>query len=795
MGFWKSVKKYVSVQANIKTNTAIHKKISKIQAAVEPDRPNTGDLYYSASGYRMHKIFPWEMSYLKEIANYSDMIVGMHRALRTEAFRNGIEVAQAKSTDSDTQTSEEKVEVDKKKLNSDIFFIEKYFEKVNRNGQSIIDVLKSLEDDMNTYDNQYMFFKIAYLLNDKTGEIEKQKLREILRWSPMSIEKVQNDKDEPARDDNGNILLSYISNRTEKIVVNPRDMINVIFKEGDEDKDEEDKYFHPETGERLYEIFYKSTDDKALYYFEWELVYNNRYHPSVREGFSPLMSAWLKINTISQQDCYVNELYTGKRPPKSMIVFNTANSESIGKAWKAMVDRVRQNVHLPAIMNVPPSARGNGQGGKFVEYIDFMKNFDELQYSELRNEYRNAVGFMYGISPFLSNDTSSGGGLNDEGMQYTVTNRAVEDNQSGYNQKFLIRILQVMGMSGITAFLRPTEEQDKAALLDRKTKSLGIGRQAAELGLDAEWDEELEDVKIKSGKIVKPEIPDQFGGFGQSNSSNDPSPDLNPEISGTPNKSIVKYDSSSKPVKTITKAAISVTPKSTEMENAVKDIIEKFFKKHKRNPSEKELKEALKSINTKITAQIKTASLPLLTKTYKDVINQVEAQMKTTIGFGGIDKEAIKVLSNSEALTQAYKDLSEETTEDINELIKDAFETPGGLNPDQMTNRIQEISGVSESRARTIARTETGKVSSAARRNSYQKIDPEDKLKYFHRGPDDINTTKTSKRIKKRTQNGVPWDEYVKIIEEESAKEFPEWTVDKNAPLSHYSGRHSFIAK
>lgn len=42
----------------------------------------------------------------------------------------------------------------------------------------------------------------------------------------------------------------------------------------------------------------------------------------------------------------------------------------------------------------------------------------------------------------------------------------------------------------------------------------------------------------------------------------------------------------------------------------------------------------------------------------------------------------------------------------------------------------------------------------------------------------------------KRTAQGVPWNDYVQIMKEESAQDFPEWSVDAFAPVPHYQCRH-----
>ena len=103
-----------------------------------------------------------------------------------------------------------------------------------------------------------------------------------------------------------------------------------------------------------------------------------------------------------------------------------------------MLAKAKKNPHLPAVMGVTNNL---GNGGKFVEFIDFMKSLDELQFTEQRDEFRRVIGSVYGVSPIFQNDASTGGGLNNEGLQITVTNNAVEKGQKNYNNKLLKWIL------------------------------------------------------------------------------------------------------------------------------------------------------------------------------------------------------------------------------------------------------------------------------------------------------------------------------------------------------------------
>ena len=246
-----------------------------------------------------------------------------------------------------------------------------------------------------------------------------------------------------------------------------------------------------------------------MYYAPHEMVHSKRYRPTELTGFSPIITAWMKVRGLQQQDKYIMELYEGKRPPKGLLVFNTTNRDSLSDAWSEMLKRAKENPHLPAIIGMENKTNGS----KVVDFIDFMKSLDELQYTEQREEFRRVLGAMYGVSPVFQADVSTGGGLNNEGLQITVTNDAIQDGQkNNYNTKILKRIVKELGASGWSLLLRPSEEQDEMARLVKQEQSLRNAELASRLGLKAKYDSRQGECIIEDGEIQEPaQEQDMFG--------------------------------------------------------------------------------------------------------------------------------------------------------------------------------------------------------------------------------------------------------------------------------------------
>lgn len=227
---------------------------------------------------------------------------------------------------------------------------------------------------------------------------------------------------------------------------------------------------------------------------------------------------------------------------------------------------------------------------------------------------------------------------------------------------------------------------------------------------------------------------------------------------------------------------------------ALKYLIGRFFKSGRIQSLEK-VEELLSEVRSDLTERLKAATNSFFNRVYNEEVEQVERQLGVNITFDSIDEEAVRYLKSQPVLQQSFNDLSKNVADKIQQVLLSAYSEQRGIDLNRISKEIEEVAGVAESRAELIARTETSKVSAAARKNSYAKEEEARGVKFKYRwiGPTDGRTTDLSKRIKRRTSGGVTYDEMINIIQEESRKDFPEWTVDPNAPVSHYQSRHTFV--
>jgi len=227
----------------------------------------------------------------------------------------------------------------------------------------------------------------------------------------------------------------------------------------------------------------------------------------------------------------------------------------------------------------------------------------------------------------------------------------------------------------------------------------------------------------------------------------------------------------------------------------ISKLIDGYLELTKEKQGEEVLRSIEDQIRTKLTRDLEIGAENALKKVYYDGMNDAEKQLGVNFTFDEVDKQSLNNLLNQKVLYDSFRGISTETSSKITKLLSDNLQSPKPLSRLAIHKEIKKISGLADGRAENIARTETAKAYAYARRNCYLKDDPQDQSDYLWIGPEDHRTTSTSKRIKRRVGKGVIWSELIKIIEEESMKDFPEWSVNKDFPVSHYQSRHTFIKK
>ena len=332
-----------------------------------------------------------------------------------------------------------------------------YIRTANTNGQSLQEVLSDFEFNMDVADNAYIILLKSYIYNN-AGEIIESEIREILSVDPRGIKKIA---DESGR--LGNLIWVCPDHRD----VTERSPGHICSK----------------CKNKLLPAYYETigTSDKQ-YYLKDEVIHSSKFYPSILYGYPPILKAvdtalayhYLEKRTLS--------FYERGRAP-GIATFPTNNQASLRAFWDETMERLQDDPYYIPIVGYDS---GGKAGASFLKLME-DPNTDML---EVKKELRERIGSRFGVSLIFQGDTSTSGGLNNEGLQITVTNRAIEDGQRIYNEKVLPWLCSQFGITDYVLQLNPNEEADEMADKERLAKDISNARGMWEMGFDVEYDGE-----------------------------------------------------------------------------------------------------------------------------------------------------------------------------------------------------------------------------------------------------------------------------------------------------------------
>jgi hypothetical protein len=325
--------------------------------------------------------------------------------------------------------------------------------------QSFVHLLHEVENDLNIVDDAFLILVKEYFIDPESKEIAFYRVKEMIRGDPIFM----------------------------RIVADKRGVRGGRFKvciiHRDEVKTHADDKVCEKCGRDLEDVHYVNMagSGKTQYFVEGEVIHVSKYTPSKLYGRSPVNTMWRQAMTLTAMDNYMYTAYQKRRMPKGIISVTTDNLESMKSFWKSVDEKMERDPHYIPRVGIESQT---GKGG--VNWVKFMDTLEEMQYIPVRDEIRNRIAAFYGVSSIFMVDTGKSGGLNNEGMQILVTNRAVEFGQKVYTDVLFPRLLRQMNVSDWKLTLYPNEEEDEITRLRRDEQELNVAQRMAQLGFQPE---------------------------------------------------------------------------------------------------------------------------------------------------------------------------------------------------------------------------------------------------------------------------------------------------------------------
>ena len=342
---------------------------------------------------------------------------------------------------------------------------ERFVLKANGNGHSLLEEYSQMEPDFEVMDNAFLIAvkKYEFGTDDEGNEnaIIGGEVLEFLRADPLYFRKIINKQ--------GIMGYDFYSGQQAMVCPEHRDHIQSNVKKC------------KQCGKKLYPAHYQTWQvERPTYYFAGEAIHCTKYTKTLFYGYPAALTVMTKIRSLLAMDELVYRAYYGQKTPKGILLVRTANRDSAEKEWSAYVDRVNKDPVGIYPMFSPPQQKD--EGGDPIKWIEFMRTLEEMQYTEVRSEYKQSVGAFFGVMPMFGGDFSTSSGLNSEGLQVTVTNRASECGQGIFNSKVTPFVLAQLGITDWEYVLNPPEEKDVLAELQREAQAISNAQAMQTIG-------------------------------------------------------------------------------------------------------------------------------------------------------------------------------------------------------------------------------------------------------------------------------------------------------------------------
>ena len=355
---------------------------------------------------------------------------------------------------------------------------------VNKSEQMFIDVLKEMEDDLNIMGDAYCVLVKEYYL-DGNGEIKMHRIKELYRGDPVTMHIYSDEFGEK-----GNSGFTCLIHR-EFLDDSPVGHCELCNSE-------------------LFPVNYVNrVNGEEQYFLKGEVLHFSKYSPGRMYGLSPILTLWNHITTLIAMENYVNSSYAKARMPRGILAVQTRNIESMKSFWRGVKEKMEQDPHFIPVMGIEAE---NGKGG--VEWIKFLDSLKEMDYIAVKDDLRDRISSFYGVSKIFMNDASASGGLNNEGMQILVTNRAVEMAQRIWNSYVFPFMTTEFGITDWKLKLPPSEEEDELAALRLRELEINMAASMKNIGFDVDMDDK--------GTFMFKKIPPEGQGEGSGDVETDP---------------------------------------------------------------------------------------------------------------------------------------------------------------------------------------------------------------------------------------------------------------------------------
>jgi hypothetical protein len=426
-----------------------------------------GDTSSSPSIGLDHIVNTWvrhQMAYRQQLVQDLQTIAFSVAEIRTalghitgEVFRRGMEIHPTK----------EKADREQLKV------FNTFLTDANVFDQSLESVLRQFHNDINTVDDGFLYLVKEYY--DDGGNI-KSKVKEIRRLNPALVEF---DLDQAGLPKNAHFICPMDRSDVEEVPGKSKkgyDRVPAMYK-----------YYHR---------------NQHIYLRDTEIIHVSKFSPSETYGWSPILTVFEKALTLIGMDKNIYRYFFERKMPASMLMVTTDDPESLRKEREHIAAQTRLDPnYIPMVAVSSRNQRGR------VDLVRLFHTLQEMDYLPVKEEIRERVGAVWGVTPAWQGAPEAFGGLSTQTQQLVVMSRVVESDQRLFHEKVFPKILKAFGITDFELLLPTPEEKAEATRISFAQQRVGIASQLAQLGFEIKLKEDsvgLEDAEfIVTGEMAK----------------------------------------------------------------------------------------------------------------------------------------------------------------------------------------------------------------------------------------------------------------------------------------------------
>jgi len=468
----------------------------------------------------------------------------------------------------------------------------------------------------------------------------------------------------------------------------------------------------------------------------------------------------MKLYSLYYLDKQQMKQFQEGRPPKGFMVMNMAQSMLDGLMSKVR-DMLRVNPNQIPFLAIETQAR------KMAEFINVSGTSSDQQILEHRDAIRRMIGALYGVMPVFTGDIQTSSGLNSEGQQMVVTNKAVKRGQDKLNE-ILYEVSLMYEADGWSIVVAPAEEKDELREIQLKLQKTQNANMMVGMGFSVSIGDDGE-FEFSETPENPPTSQRTFGS----------SPDT-PSFGDTPlfseSKSFEKSDK-------------TLQEEDETLDGIYKELKETLKLENKKKITQGDLKKMRELLATKFSDISWKKLESFIHKQYMNEVELIEKRFGrnvTTLAALGAVAGLISTPENQDAM----EELRQEQLIKFDEIVQKSSEE-GYFDPLKFKKMLKELTDYSEARINNIVRTTSNKISNSARLNAYKEFDEKGEARYKLVTVHDNRRCQWCANVEKRVgKRGLPLNELLDIMEEESNAGYaPDWTFDRDSPTMHWQTR------